>query len=171
MTAFQCRRKKKYAIRRYNPFVVAKVPMRGVPGPDERTAAFRELAAYIFGGNQTDTKLQMATPVFSASESMEFVLHVESIEDAPPPQPGSKVHLKQVCLNVHPTEVFKRALYTLASRISCYPCACDNMSLPLPTFGPVAIMACGLLFIASTQLRACSDKKNPFRKEKNFMLR
>lgn len=91
------RRKKLYSIREYSPFIVAQVPMGASSGPEQRTAAFRGLAAYLFGRNETETKMQMTTPVFSSSHSMQFVLPVETEDDAPSPQADSEVQLQQVC--------------------------------------------------------------------------
>lgn len=91
------RRKKLYSIREYSPFIVAQVPMGASSGPEQRTAAFRGLAAYLFGRNETETKMQMTTPVFSSNHSMQFVLPVETEDDAPSPQADSEVQLQQVC--------------------------------------------------------------------------
>lgn len=63
---------------------------------EDRTAAFRSLAKYLFGGNQSSTKMQMTTPVISSSETMQFVLPVESVVAAPQPPPGSDVTLREV---------------------------------------------------------------------------
>lgn len=95
---FWCRRKKGYSLRQYSPFVVAAVPMNADSGSEQRTAAFRSLAAYLFGGNQTETKMQMTTPVFSSPESMQFVLPVDMTADAPSPQADSQVQLQKVWL-------------------------------------------------------------------------
>lgn len=62
----------------------------------DRTTAFRSLAKYLFGGNESSTKLQMTTPVISSQETMQFVLPVESVADAPQPPEGSGVTLREV---------------------------------------------------------------------------
>eukprot|EP00892_Ulva_mutabilis_P009912 jgi/Ulvmu1/7293/UM035_0081.1 len=105
------KRKKQYAIRQYSPFVVATVPMSRSPGPEERTAAFRGLANYLFGGNQSKRKLQMTTPVFSSSDSMQFVLPVESTADAPSPSADSNVQVQQVSFH---------ALCIMAVNVLCH---------------------------------------------------
>lgn len=92
------RRKKSYSIREYSSFTVASLPMGASPGPEQRTAAFRGLAAYLFGKNQTETKMEMTTPVFSSNQSMQFVVPVETEADAPSPQVDSDVQLQQVCV-------------------------------------------------------------------------
>ena len=51
-----------YEIRRYEPYVVAEVDVRG-KSPD--TQGFRTLAGYIFGDNQSSEKMQMTAPVES----------------------------------------------------------------------------------------------------------
>lgn len=63
---------------------------------EDRTAAFRSLAKYLFGGNASSEKLQMTTPVISSTETMQFVLPVESVADAPRPAEGSEVALREV---------------------------------------------------------------------------
>jgi SOUL heme-binding protein len=108
-----CRKRKKYSIRRYRPFVVAEVRMADASRGEERTAAFRSLAKYLFGGNATGTKMQMTTPVISSSATMQFVLPVESVAEAPKPSSGSDVTLREVCERtsvaraVHPLHIIR----------------------------------------------------------------
>lgn len=49
-------------IRRYDPHVVAEVQVAGDRGA-AINRGFRMLAGYIFGGNETDTKIAMTVPV------------------------------------------------------------------------------------------------------------
>lgn len=80
-------------VRRYEPFIVAEVPL-SVPRADEASssasvgalagpaapaaaagAAFNALAGYIFGGNSRKEKMAMTMPVFSDSTGrMQFVV-------------------------------------------------------------------------------------------------
>lgn len=92
------RKRKNYSIRRYQPFVVAEVKIADATRGEDRTAAFRSLARYLFGGNESSSKMQMTTPVISSAESMQFVLPVESVTDAPQPPSESGVTLRQVWL-------------------------------------------------------------------------
>lgn len=51
-----------YDIRVYEPYLVAEVIVRG-PAESASSDGFRLLAAYIFGANRGDHKLEMTTPV------------------------------------------------------------------------------------------------------------
>lgn len=53
-----------YEIRRYAPYIVAEVDVRGDMG-DSGNRAFRILADYIFGNNEPGQKMQMTAPVVS----------------------------------------------------------------------------------------------------------
>jgi hypothetical protein len=53
-------------VRRYDPFVVASTPMAR-PGKAGLNGGFRELAGYIFGGNQPGESLDMTVPVLQQS--------------------------------------------------------------------------------------------------------
>jgi hypothetical protein len=70
--------------------------MKDASRGEERTAAFRALAKYLFGGNESGTAMQMTTPVISSSDTMQFVLPVESIAEAPKPPADSDVTLREV---------------------------------------------------------------------------
>lgn len=70
--------------------------MADASSKEDRTGAFRSLAKYLFGGNQSSTTMQMTTPVISSSEAMQFVLPVESVADAPQPPSDSGITLRDV---------------------------------------------------------------------------
>ena len=53
-----------YEVRRYAPYLVAEVDVEGDFG-EAGNKAFRLLAAYIFGDNQTEEKMSMTAPVES----------------------------------------------------------------------------------------------------------
>jgi hypothetical protein len=53
-----------YEVRRYEPYLVAEVDVEGDFG-EAGSKAFRLLAAYIFGENQTEEKMSMTAPVES----------------------------------------------------------------------------------------------------------
>jgi hypothetical protein len=53
-----------YEVRRYEPYLVAEVDVEGDFG-EAGNKAFRLLAAYIFGDNQTEKKMSMTAPVES----------------------------------------------------------------------------------------------------------
>jgi hypothetical protein len=53
-----------YEVRRYEPYLVAEVDVEGDFG-EAGNRAFRLLAAYIFGENQTEEKMSMTAPVES----------------------------------------------------------------------------------------------------------
>ena len=53
-----------YEVRRYEPYLVAEVDVEGDFG-EAGNKAFRLLAAYIFGENQTEERMSMTTPVES----------------------------------------------------------------------------------------------------------
>jgi hypothetical protein len=58
-----------YEIRRYEPFIVAELDVRG-NFDDAGNSAFRILAKYIFGDNSTGEKMKMTAPVKSSSVRM-----------------------------------------------------------------------------------------------------
>ncbi|KAI8463623.1 MAG: SOUL heme-binding protein-domain-containing protein [Monoraphidium minutum] len=53
-----------YEIRKYDPFIVAEVPM-GDGSTPSTGGGFNELAGYIFGRNSSSEKMEMTTPVLS----------------------------------------------------------------------------------------------------------
>jgi hypothetical protein len=56
-----------YDVRRYQPYLVAEVDVEGDFG-EAGNKAFRLLAAYIFGENQTEEKMSMTAPVESRTK-------------------------------------------------------------------------------------------------------
>lgn len=56
-----------YEVRRYEPYLVAEVDVEGDFG-EAGNQAFRLLAAYIFGDNQTEEKMSMTAPVESRTK-------------------------------------------------------------------------------------------------------
>ncbi len=56
-------------IRRYGPRVAAQTSVQG-DGQDARSAGFRRLAGYIFGGNHRKTKIAMTAPVAQHGEKI-----------------------------------------------------------------------------------------------------
>jgi hypothetical protein len=54
-----------FEVRQYAPYIVAEVDVRGNFG-DAGNEAFRILAAYIFGDNETSEEMQMTAPVQSS---------------------------------------------------------------------------------------------------------
>lgn len=79
-----------YEVRRYEPYLVAERPFTSdgtVPTAPERRGAFQALAKYIFGGNKSETKMAMTTPVLSDDKTMQFVIDGVAQEgDAPLPE-------------------------------------------------------------------------------------
>ena len=78
-----------FEIRRYEPAVMASVEMPGTYSNMSSTG-FRELAGYIFGGNQEKKKIAMTAPVHVAmsdsTSTMSFVMpSVYEIDDLPVP--------------------------------------------------------------------------------------
>ena len=71
-----------FEIRRYEPYLVAEVAVAGsMRGSDGD--AFRILANYIFGGNQSDTRMSMTAPVEStpAQAGSAFAETRSAVED------------------------------------------------------------------------------------------
>ncbi|CAN5147193.1 heme-binding protein [soil metagenome] len=56
-------------IRRYGPRVAAQTAVSGT-GQDARSAGFRRLAGYIFGGNHRQTTIAMTAPVAQHSDNI-----------------------------------------------------------------------------------------------------
>ena len=56
-------------IRRYGPRIAAQTAVQG-SGQDARSAGFRRLAGYIFGGNHRNTSIAMTAPVAQHSENI-----------------------------------------------------------------------------------------------------
>lgn len=68
-----------YEVRRYEPYVVAEVDIRGRSADSQ---GFRTLAGYIFGDNKSSEKMQMTAPVESreaeASDAVTYSFVMES---------------------------------------------------------------------------------------------
>lgn len=107
--------RKKYEVRRYDPFSVCSVVM-SKPRPDDATktdakisnpqlagaSSFGALAGYLFGKNQEETAMKMTTPVLSRGDGderqMSFILpsdYWNGIDGAPTPMEGSGVVLER----------------------------------------------------------------------------
>lgn len=74
---------KSYEVREYQPFLVAQTTMDDKtsvvnsfnPASRDMGLLFNRLAEYIFGGNKTNEKMEMTTPVFTdTSGKMQFVI-------------------------------------------------------------------------------------------------
>jgi len=71
-------------IRRYAPYIVAEAT---VDGDDADRSAFRLLAGYIFGKNDSGTKMAMTAPVETRGNDYAFVMERKySMETLPTPQ-------------------------------------------------------------------------------------
>ena len=81
-----------YEVRRYEPFIVAEVDVDGDMG-QAGNQAFRILAGYIFGNNESGEKMQMTAPVVSdapqpAGETYTYAFVMEakySVDTLPAP--------------------------------------------------------------------------------------
>jgi hypothetical protein len=62
-----------FEIRRYEPYIVAKVTMRGNAN-DDTGDAFRVLAGYIFGKNKGNAKIAMTAPVEMKQEPVKIAM-------------------------------------------------------------------------------------------------
>ena len=58
-----------YQIRRYEPYLLATVTVEGSSERERSSKAFRLLANYIFGGNSTQTSIEMTVPVQTETNS------------------------------------------------------------------------------------------------------
>lgn len=72
-----------FDLRQYQPYVVAETRVEGEYRPS-LSQGFRRLAGYIFGGNQSQTKLAMTAPVAAqrGSEKIAMTAPVSSRQDA-----------------------------------------------------------------------------------------
>jgi hypothetical protein len=61
-----------FEIRRYAPYMVVEVPMRGAYD-DARNDAFRKLFAYISGANRAQQKVDMTVPVMTEPQPAEKI--------------------------------------------------------------------------------------------------
>lgn len=65
-------------IRRYGPRIAAQTAVQG-SGQDARSAGFRRLAGYIFGGNNRKTSIAMTAPVAQHSEQIAMTAPVAQV--------------------------------------------------------------------------------------------
>lgn len=93
------RRRKRYEIRKYSPFVVAETEMTSGAGPASGSG-FTDLAKFIFGGNDKKLNMAMTMPVFSTASQpgpngnrMQFVMgsQYKAPEEVPSPESGTVV--------------------------------------------------------------------------------
>ena len=85
-----------FEIRRYEPAIMASVEMPGSFGSMSSTG-FRELAGYIFGGNDKQKKISMTAPVHvrstDSTSTMSFVMPSQyTLEELPDPE-SDKIRL------------------------------------------------------------------------------
>jgi hypothetical protein len=86
-----------YEIRRYSPYLVAEVD---VVGDDPGNRAFRILAGFIFGDNQSEAKMKMTAPVISApvddkTTTFSFVMERKYTLDSLPEPNDERIRLLQ----------------------------------------------------------------------------
>lgn len=67
-------------IRRYGPRIAAQTRVSG-DGQEARSAGFRRLAGYIFGGNQRSTRIAMTAPVAQHGEKIAMTAPVAQSHD------------------------------------------------------------------------------------------
>ena len=88
-----------FEVRQYAPYLVAEV---NVPGPASEAGnqGFKILAAYIFGKNKGDRKIEMTAPVTQAASDMGFIIQFtmprEFTLDTLPEPLDSSVKLKEI---------------------------------------------------------------------------
>jgi len=88
-----------FEVRQYAPYLVAGV---NVPGPASEAGnqGFKILAAYIFGKNKGDRKIEMTAPVTQAASDMGFIIQFtmprEFTLDTLPEPLDSSVKLKEI---------------------------------------------------------------------------
>jgi hypothetical protein len=92
-----------FEIRRYEPAIMASVELPGSYGSMSATG-FRELAGYIFGGNDEQMKIAMTAPVHvytaDSTSTMSFVMPSEyTLEELPDPL-SEKIHLHETGMSI-----------------------------------------------------------------------
>ena len=78
-------------IRRYDPYIVAEVTVRG-EAADRR--AFRLLAGYIFGNNDSGEKMAMTAPVETRGDDYAFVMERKYTMETLPRPEDERVQLR-----------------------------------------------------------------------------
>jgi hypothetical protein len=112
----------KFEIRHYPPATLARVYTTANSYKELSTPGFRKLAGFIFGGNETNTKISMTAPVHmdinDTLSTMSFVMPSKyQVEDLPAPND------KNVILETSEAEyvaVLKFSGYASDSKISHY---------------------------------------------------
>ena len=77
--------------RRYSPYIIAQVTVTG-NSPDRQ--AFRLLAGYIFGNNDTGEKMEMTAPVETRGDDYAFVMERKYSMDTLPRPDDERVQLR-----------------------------------------------------------------------------
>lgn len=75
--------------RRYEPYIIAEVTVNG------DREAFRVLAGYIFGDNQSNEKMQMTAPVETQDRDYAFVMESKYSMDSLPVPNDERIQLRQ----------------------------------------------------------------------------
>ena len=92
-----------FEIRRYEPAIMASVEMPGSYSSMSSTG-FRELAGYIFGGNEDQMKISMTAPVHvtstDSSSTMSFVMPSKyAMEELPDPE-SERIRLHKTGMSI-----------------------------------------------------------------------
>lgn len=92
----------KFEIRKYEEMFVASSTMKTTSYDESSSNGFRRVAGYIFGGNKSNQKIAMTSPVFmdmDESVTMSFVMPPE-VTKTNAPEPNDK----RVKLEIRPSE-------------------------------------------------------------------
>jgi uncharacterized protein YxeA len=87
-----------FEIRLYPPATMATIAMNAKTYKELSSSGFKKLASYIFGGNKTNTKMAMTTPVHmdinGNQSSMSFVMPANYIKENLPQPDDTAVKIK-----------------------------------------------------------------------------
>ena len=86
-------------IRVYDTMIVAKTELAGASFDTYGSQGFRNVASYIFGNNQSQTKIAMTSPVVmeqGAQSSMYFVMPKQYTKDALPTPNSNRVEIVEI---------------------------------------------------------------------------
>lgn len=86
-------------IRVYDTMIVAKTELAGASFDTYGSQGFRNVASYIFGDNQSQTKIAMTSPVVmeqGAQSSMYFVMPKQYTKDALPTPNSNRVEIVEI---------------------------------------------------------------------------
>ena len=86
-------------IRVYDTMIVAKTELAGASFDTYGSQGFRNVASYIFGNNQSQTKIAMTSPVVmeqGAQSSMYFVMPKQYTKDALPTPNSNRVEIVEL---------------------------------------------------------------------------